>query len=66
MDFSKAYDMVPRNIVPSILKRMTVMVMLSALVAMHQVTESVIGTAIMTGSLRWACDRAPQHPASYL
>ena len=52
VDFTKAYDLVPRNILFRLLKRMGCgMVMLAALVAIYVTTESVIGTAIVTATL---------------
>ena len=51
VDFSKAYDMVPRDKLFIILKRLGCgMRMLAALEAMYRVTESVIGGAVMTAS----------------
>lgn len=52
VDFSKAYDLVPRHKLFSILERLGCgMVMLAALVAMYSITESVIGGAIITATL---------------
>lgn len=52
VDFSKAYDMVPRDKLFTILKRLGCgRRMLAALVAMYRVTESVIGGTVMTASL---------------
>ena len=52
VDFSKAYDMVPRHKLFSILGRLGCgMVMLAALVAIYSVTESVIGGAVITSTL---------------
>lgn len=52
VDFSKAYDKVPREKLFTILKRLGCGVrMLASLVAMYRVTESVIGGAVMTASL---------------
>ena len=52
MDFSQAYDRVPRFMLFCVLKRLGCgMVMLSALVAMYQVTQSVIGAAIITAAI---------------
>ena len=49
VDFSKAYDLVPRNMLFSVLKRLGCgVVMLGAINAMYSVTQSVIGTAIIT------------------
>ena len=52
VDFSQAYDMVPRRTLFKILRRMGCgSVMLCALVAMYQLTESIIGTAVVTITL---------------
>ena len=52
VDFSKAYDLVPRNNLFIILKRLGCgTVMLATLVAMYRVTESVIGGAVVTATL---------------
>lgn len=52
VDFSKAYDMVPRNKLFCILKRLGCgMLMLAILTAMYSVTESVIGGAVVTATL---------------
>ena len=52
VDFSKAYDLVPRNQLFIILKRLGCgMVMLATLVAMYSMTEAVIGGSIMTATL---------------
>ena len=49
VDFSKAYDLVPRHVLFSVLKRLGCgAVMLSVLVAMYGVTQSIIGTAVIT------------------
>ena len=49
VDFSQAYDLVPRNILFNILKRLGCgAVMLAALVAIYKVTNSIIGTAVVT------------------
>ncbi len=51
IDFSKAYDMVPRDKLCIIFKCLGCgLVMLAALVAMYSVTESVIGGAIITAT----------------
>lgn len=61
VDFSKAYDMVPREKLFTILKRLGCgMKMTGALVAMYRVTESVIGGTVVTASLG---GRAHPHPA---
>lgn len=52
IDFSKAYDLVPRQKLFSILKRMGCgMVMLAALMAMYRSTESVIGGAVVKATV---------------
>ncbi len=52
IDFSKAYDLVPRKVLFNILKRLGCgTVMLAALVAMYRTTESIIGEAVMTATL---------------
>ncbi|KAG0716491.1 hypothetical protein GWK47_009586 [Chionoecetes opilio] len=52
VDFNKAYDMVPRGKLFTILKRLGCgMLMLAALVAMYRETESVIGGAVMTATI---------------
>lgn len=52
IDFSKAYDKVPRDVLFMIMKRLGCgMIMLSAIVAMYQVTQSIIGTAVMTATI---------------
>ena len=52
VDFSKAYDMVPRQKLFSVLKRLGCgMVMLAALVSMYRVTESIVGSAVVTATL---------------
>lgn len=52
IDFSKAYDMVPRQKLFSVLKRLGCgMVMLAALVSMYRVTESIVGSAVMAATL---------------
>ena len=58
IDFSKAYDLVPRQVLFSVLKRMGCgAVMLAALVAMYRVTESIVGTAVVsaTRGVRQGC-----------
>ena len=52
VDFSKAYDCVPRYKLFHILKQMGCgMTMLMALIAMYRCTNSVIGTALITATL---------------
>ena len=52
VDFSKAYGMVPRKTLFRILRRLGCgSVMLWSLVAMYQLTESVIGSAALTITL---------------
>ena len=52
VDFSKAYDMVPRQMLFQVLKRLGCgAVMLATLVAMYSVTQSVIGSAVITTAL---------------
>ena len=49
VDFSKAYDLVPRHMLFSVLKRLGCgAAMLSVLVAMYSITQNVIGTAVIT------------------
>ena len=49
VDFSKAYDLVPRHMLYSVLKQLGCgAVMLSVIVAMYSVTQSMVGTAIIT------------------
>ena len=49
VDFSKAYDLVPRQMLFSVLKNLGCgAAMLSAIAAMYSVTQSVIGTAIVS------------------
>ena len=49
VDFSKAYDLVPRHMLFHVLKNLGCgAAMLSAIVAMYSVTQSVIGTAIVS------------------
>uniref|UniRef100_A0A0P4VRG8 Reverse transcriptase domain-containing protein n=1 Tax=Scylla olivacea TaxID=85551 RepID=A0A0P4VRG8_SCYOL len=52
VDFSKAYDLIPRNKLLTVLKRLGCgMVMLGALTAMYRVTQSVVGSALFTATL---------------
>ena len=52
VDFSKAYDMVHRPMLFRVLKRLGCgVVMLSALVAMYSITQSVLGSALITTTL---------------
>ena len=52
VDFAKAYDMVPRHMLLQILKRLGCgAVMLAAMVAMYSVTQSVIGSVLITTTL---------------
>lgn len=52
VDFSQAYDRVPRTTLFSMLRRLGFgAVMLAALVAMYHVTRSIIGTAIVTATV---------------
>ncbi len=52
VDFSKAYDLIPRNKLFTVLKRLGCgVVMLGALTAMYRVTQSVVGAALFTTSL---------------
>ena len=49
VDFSKAYDLVPRQMLFSVLKNLGCgAAMLSAIAAMYSVTQSIIGTAIVS------------------
>ena len=51
IDFSKAYDLVPRQKLFKILKESGCgRVMLSALVAMYRATEGILGTAVVTAT----------------
>ena len=52
VDFTRAYDKVPRNTLFYILKRLGCgTVMLFAITAMYKVTECMVGTAIVTASV---------------
>ncbi len=52
VDFSRAYDLVPRNMLFRILRRLGCgVLMLGALMAMYSVTQSIIGTALITITL---------------
>ena len=52
VDFSQAYDRVPRNTLFYMLKRLGCgAVMLAALIAMYHATRSIIGTAIITATV---------------
>ena len=52
IDFSQAYDRVPRATLFNVLRRMGCgAVMLAALVAMYRATHSIIGTAIVTATV---------------
>ena len=52
VDFSTAYDCIPRSKMFSILRRLGCgAVMVAALVAMYAVTQSVIGTAVVSASI---------------
>ena len=52
VDFSQAYDRVPRNILFNILKRLGCgAVMLVAIITMYRVTQSVLGTALVTATI---------------
>lgn len=49
IDFKQAYDFVPRNVLFSILRRMGCgSLMLGALIAMYRLTDSIIGTALIS------------------
>ncbi len=52
IDFSKAYDNVPRDILMRVLRRLGCgAVMLGAIAAMYAVTESVLGTAVFATTM---------------
>ena len=52
VDFSQAYDLVPRRLLFEILKRLGCgAVMLAALIAMYRITDSVLGTAVITATI---------------
>ncbi len=52
VDFSKAYDLVPRHKLFTVLRRLGCgAVMLAALVAMYRVTESIVGVAVVTATI---------------
>ena len=52
IDFSQAYDRVPRDMLFKVLKRLGCgVVMVVALMAMYRVTHSVIGTALVTATV---------------
>lgn len=52
IDFSKAYDLVPRQKLFAVLKKLGCgMVMLAAITAMYRVTECVVGTAVITATI---------------
>ncbi len=52
IDFSKAYDLIPRNKLFAVLQRLGCgVVMLGALTAMYRVTQSVVGTALFPTTL---------------
>ena len=52
VDFSQAYDRVPRDALMGVLRRLGCgAVMLAALVAMYSVTHSVLGTAVLTATV---------------
>ena len=52
VDFSKAYDLVPRDILFEVMKRLGCgRAMLAVLKAMYQRTQCVIGEAVMTATL---------------
>ncbi|XP_045109713.1 uncharacterized protein LOC123503778 [Portunus trituberculatus] len=51
VDFTKAYDLVPRRILMNVLKRLGCgSVMLSALIAMYRVTENIIGSVVVSAT----------------
>ncbi len=52
IDFSKAYDVMPRHTLFRTLKRLGCgMVMLAAIIAMYHVTESIVGCAVVTSTV---------------
>ena len=52
VDFTKAYDLVPRHMLLSVLKRLGCgAVMVGAIGAMYSVTQSIVGTAIITTTI---------------
>ena len=52
VDFSQAYDQVPRNTLFCMLKRLGCgEVMLAAIIAIYHATRSIIGTAIITATV---------------
>ena len=52
VDFTQAYDLVPRGMLFKVLKRLGCgAVMLAALIAIYRVTNSIIGTAIITTTI---------------
>ena len=52
VDFSQAYDKVPRNMLFTVLKRLGCgAIMLGALIAMYRVTNCVIGSAIVSATI---------------
>ena len=52
VDFTKAYDKVPRNVMLSDFKRLgSGMTMLLAIVAIYRVTGCIVGTAVVTASV---------------
>ena len=52
VDFSQAYDKVPRTMLFTVLKRLGCgLTMIVALIAMYQVTDSVIGSAVVSAAI---------------
>ena len=52
VDFSKAYDLVPRHTLFNVLKKLGCgMIMLAALVAMYKTTNSILGSTIITSTI---------------
>lgn len=52
VDFSKTYDLVPRQVLFRVLKRLGCgTVMLGAVLAMYSITQSVIGSVLVTATL---------------